>query len=208
MSGLFLSYSRADRALADRIIRGLRAVGVAVWWDEDMRGVDWQMELEHRISELAGVMVIWTPHSINSNPVRDEARLGLETDKLVNVLGGVTKPPFPYDRINGLPVDGWTGREPHRGWSRLIETVEELVVANGGARPGDITVAQAMREEEIRVKQEAIAAALEASETAESREAAVSANPSAAAIAACLVRTSSSRIAWATVMSPARAPPL
>ena len=170
MSGLFLSYSRADRALADQIIRGLRAVGVAVWWDEDMRGVDWQMELEHRISELAGVMVIWSPHSLNSNPVRDEARLALETDKLVNVLSGLTKPPFPYDRINGLPIDGWTGREPHRGWNRLIETVEELVVAKGGARPGDITVSQAMREQEIRVKQEAIAAALEASQTAESRE--------------------------------------
>jgi len=195
MSGLFLSYSRADRALADRIIRGLRAVGVAVWWDEDMRGVDWQMELEHRISELAGVMVIWTPHSINSNPVRDEARLGLETDKLVNVLGGVTKPPFPYDRINGLPVDGWTGREPHRGWSRLIETVEELVVANGGARPGDITVAQAMREEEIRVKQEAIAAALEASETAESREAEALEIAKAAAEAAAQAEQQLQRVA-------------
>ena len=171
MSGLFLSYSRADRALADQIIRGLRAVGVAVWWDEDMRGVDWQMELEHRISELAGVMVIWTPHSLNSNPVRDEARLGLETDKLVNVLSGIPKPPFPYDRINGLPVDGWTGREPHRGWSRLVETVEELVVQKGGARPGDITIAQAMREQEIRTKQEAIAAALEASKTAETHHA-------------------------------------
>ena len=77
MSGLFLSYSRADRALADQIIRGLRAVGVAVWWDEDMRGVDWQMELEHRISELAGVMVIWSPHSLNSNPVRDMESVAL-----------------------------------------------------------------------------------------------------------------------------------
>src|SRR5580700_5669503 len=100
MSGLFLSYSRVDRALADEMIRALRAVGVAVWWDEDMRGVDWQHELEQRITELAGVMVVWTPQSADSNPVRDEARLALETEKLINVLVGVPKPPFPYDRIN------------------------------------------------------------------------------------------------------------
>jgi hypothetical protein len=171
MSGLFLSYSRADRALAEQIIRGLRAVGVAVWWDEDMRAVDWQQELEHRIHELAGVMVIWTEHSVNSDHVRDEARLGLETQKLVNVLDGVNKPPFPYDRINGLPLAGWTGREPHRGWTRLVGTVEEMVVQAGFARPGDITVALAMREQEMRQKGDAIVLAQEALAAAQGREA-------------------------------------
>jgi hypothetical protein len=42
VSGVFLSYSRGDRGLADKVIRGLRPIGVDVWWDEDMPGVDWQ----------------------------------------------------------------------------------------------------------------------------------------------------------------------
>jgi len=170
MSGVFLSYSRADHALAAQIIRGLRAVGVAVWWDEDMRGVDWQQELERQISDLAAVVVLWTPNSANSKHVRDEARLGLETDKLVNASGGLPKPPFPYDRINALPLDGWTGREPHRGWTRLVETVEEKLVAAGGAEAGGIIEALSRREREVRQQQRAVLQAREAFQAAQARE--------------------------------------
>lgn len=165
-----MSYSRADRALVDQIIHGLRAVGVEVWWDEDMHGVDWQEELERQISELGGVMVLWTANSANSKHVRDEARLGLETDKLINVLSGVPKPPFPYDRINGLSVDGWNGRDPHRGWSRLVATVEEMLVASGGAEPGQVTGALARREEDFRSRQQAVATAQEVFQDAQARE--------------------------------------
>jgi hypothetical protein len=139
MSGAFLSYARADRALAEQIIHALRAVGIDVWWDEDMPGVDWQEELERQISSLAAVVVLWTPNSLASKNVRDEARLGLRTDKLVNVLAGASEPPFPFDRVNGLPLDGWTGREPHRGWGRVVQTIEALIVRAGSVQPGEIT---------------------------------------------------------------------
>ncbi|HEY3889172.1 MAG TPA: TIR domain-containing protein, partial [Caulobacteraceae bacterium] len=171
MSGVFLSYSRADRALADAIIRGLRAVGVVVWWDEDMRSIDWHQELERQIVELASIVVLWTPSSSTSDHVKDEARLGLESNKLINVIVGLPKPPFPYDRVNGLPLDGWTEREPNRGWTRLIETIEEKVVEKGGATPGELTGALARREESLRLKQQALARAQEALEEAQAREA-------------------------------------
>jgi hypothetical protein len=152
VSGVFLSYSRGDKALAERIIRGLRPIGVEVWWDEDMPGVDWQDELARQIQQLAAVVVIWTPISSASKNVRDEARLGQHTEKLVNALFGVTAPPFPFDRTNGLPLDGWTGREPHGGWTRLVQTIEDRLVAAGVARPGEVTAAQADRERTIRVR--------------------------------------------------------
>jgi hypothetical protein len=171
MSGVFLSYSRADRALAEDIIRGLRAVGVVVWWDEDMRSIDWHQELERQIVELASIVVLWTPSSANSDHVKDEARLGLESGKLINAIVGVGKPPFPYDRVNGLPLDDWTELEPHSGWTRLIETIEEKVVERGGAKPGEFTSALAQREESLRIKQQALARAQEALEEAQTREA-------------------------------------
>ena len=159
MSGVFLSYSRGDRGLADKVIRGLRPIGVDVWWDEDMPGVDWQEELARQIQQLAAVVVIWTPLSSASKNVRDEARLGQHTEKLVNALFGVTAPPFPFDRTNGLPLDGWTGREPHRGWTRLVQTIEERLVAAGEAKPGQLMAAQAVREAAIRAGAERITAA-------------------------------------------------
>ena len=71
MSGVFLSYSRTDRVLAEQVVRALRSIGVDVWWDQDMPGVDWQHELERQVTELSALVVIWTPASINSEYVRD-----------------------------------------------------------------------------------------------------------------------------------------
>jgi hypothetical protein len=146
---VFLSYSRGDRALALRILQSLRALNVDVWWDEDMPGVDWQDYLASKINELAAVLVIWTPLSIASKNVKDEARLGQSTDKLVNVIVGAPAPPFPFDRVNGLPLDGWTGRKTHNGWTRVIRTIEERLVAVGGSNPGELTAALRHREQSI-----------------------------------------------------------
>jgi len=171
MSGVFLSYSRADRAVAGQIVRGLRALGVEVWWDEDMRGVDWQDELARQIAVLDAVVVLWTHNSVGSMHVKDEARLARDNNKLINVMAGVAKPPFPFDSINGLPLDGWTGRAPHPGWARTVETVEELAVRAGGAGKGGFTAALARRDAEIRAKEAAVAQAQAAFEDAQNRAA-------------------------------------
>ncbi len=171
MSGVFLSYSRGDRALAEQIIQGLRALGIDVWWDEDMPGVDWQEELERQISGLAGVVVLWTPNSQASKNVRDEARLGLRTEKLVNVLAGSPEPPFPFDRVNGLPLDGWTVHEPHRGWARVVQTIETLMVKAGAARPGEIMAVLAERDQALRLASRGVEDAEHAFQDAEVHEA-------------------------------------
>lgn len=156
MTGVFLSYSRSDHAMARQLVDGFRAVGIDVWWDEDMPGVDWQEELERRITDLSIVIVLWTPNSSNSKNVRDEARLGLKSEKLLNLLSGVAEPPFPFDRVNGLPLDGWVGMGPHHGWKRAVETVERLMVAEGFARPGEITGKLAARERQMGDSQAAL----------------------------------------------------
>lgn len=170
MSGVFLSYSRGDRDLANAIIRGLRAVGVSVWWDEDMHSVDWNKELERQVVELATVLVLWTPNSVGSDNVKDEARLGLESNKLINVIVGLPKPPYPYDRVNGLPLDGWIEHEPNSAWTRLVQSIEDKVVAKGGATKGEFTGALARLEEALKQRHHALARAQEALEEAQVRE--------------------------------------
>jgi hypothetical protein len=170
MSGVFLSYSRTDRALAERVVAALRAVGVDVWWDQDMPGVDWQQELERQVNELSALVVIWTPASTNSEYVRDEARLALSRHKLVNALCGVPAPPFPFDRINGLPIDDWNGRDSHGGWSRLVATVEEHLVKAGAAQPGQITDALLHRDQALKSAEARVAAAEATFQEAKARE--------------------------------------
>jgi hypothetical protein len=171
MSGVFLSYSREDRTIANSIIRGLRSVGVSVWWDEDMHSIDWNKELERQIIELATLVVLWTPSSAESDNVKDEARLGLESSKLVNVMVGLPKPPYPFDRVNGLRLENWTAGEPHNGWTRLVQTIEEKVVQQGGATRGEFTGALAREEEARKQKLHNLARAQEAVEEAQAREA-------------------------------------
>jgi TPR repeat protein len=170
MSGVFLSYSRTDRVMAEQVVRGLRSIGVDVWWDQDMPGVPWQQELERQVTELSALLVIWTPASINSEYVRDEARLALSRHKLVNALHGVPSPPFPYDRINGLPIDDWNGVDSHGGWSRLVATLEEFLVKSGVVKDGELTAGLARREQALHDIQANAAAAEEAFQEAKARE--------------------------------------
>ncbi|HLI64756.1 MAG TPA: YIP1 family protein [Caulobacteraceae bacterium] len=162
MGGVFVSYSRGDRAIADRIVRGLRALGLDVWWDEDMPGVNWQRELERQINDLAAVVVIWTPLSKGSENVGDEARLGQKVNKLVNVLVGVPEPPFPFDRTNGLPLDGWDGRDPHSGWTRVVQTLEEHLVRAGVGKRGELVGRLRAHEEVVRADKRGLADAEDA----------------------------------------------
>jgi hypothetical protein len=171
MSGIFLSYSRADRALAERVVQGLRDLEVEVWWDEDMPGVDWQDELEAKLNALAGVLVLWTPNSVNSRNVRDEARLALSAEKLINVLSDLPQPPFPFDRVNGLPLDGWTGFEPHGGWSRLATTVDALLAHAGAATRGQIIERLARRQADLKARRQALDGARADFQAAQSRAA-------------------------------------
>jgi TIR domain-containing protein len=142
LNGVFVSYSRADQPIARRVRSGLYSLNIDVLWDESMPGVDWQEFLEQSIDGILAVVVLWTPHSYRSGSVRDEARLGLDKGKLVNLLYGVDKPRFPFDRINGLAIDDWIAGSPHSGWARLASTLDERLAAAGAiARPGMVTAA-------------------------------------------------------------------
>lgn len=127
-----------------------------------MPGVDWQYELEQRITDMAAVLVLWSKNSRNSNNVRDEARLADKKNKLINALVGLEEPPHPFDRNNGLPIDGWDGREPHRGWGRLVQTAESFIVGAGAAELGTFMAELAKVEQDWQDRKQALALAQEA----------------------------------------------
>lgn len=138
MSGVFVSYARADQPLARQVRNGLASLGLIVVWDEAMPSEDWQEYLELSITELTAVIVLWTPASLKSDSVRDEARLALDKRKLINLLHGVDKPRFPYDRINGLSLQEWEAGKPHAGWQRLIESIGQRLAASGTMAAGQL----------------------------------------------------------------------
>lgn len=141
VSGVFVSYARANQVLARRLRNGLASLGVQVVWDEAMPGTDWQDYIATTIGELVAVVVLWTPESMLSVSVRDEARLGLDTGKLINVKSGVDKPKFPFDRLNALPLEGWMAGSPHAGWRRIVQTLDGKLASAGARASGELIAA-------------------------------------------------------------------
>ena len=86
MARIFLSYSREDRASAERLARIMEAAGHDVWWDRRLdSGEEFAAEIEAELDKADVVVVAWSATSIKSRWVRDEAAVGGDSDRLVPV---------------------------------------------------------------------------------------------------------------------------
>ncbi|MDE0608576.1 MAG: TIR domain-containing protein [Anaerolineaceae bacterium] len=62
MSHLFLSYSHADSAMAERLARGLQARGHALWYDRRLRpGQRWLQRLTRAARDCAALLLLMSP---------------------------------------------------------------------------------------------------------------------------------------------------
>jgi hypothetical protein len=74
MADIFVSYAKADRALASKMVAMLQAEGWKVWWDTSLAiGHDFRNEIMTELGRARAVIVIWTDASIKSDWVRSEA---------------------------------------------------------------------------------------------------------------------------------------
>lgn len=71
---VFLSYSRADRSLADQLIREFHKMPVEVWSDEDQLrvGENWSDVLRSRIRDSQFFVLLLTPRALESSWVQQE----------------------------------------------------------------------------------------------------------------------------------------
>jgi len=80
----FISYSRADTALQQKIVAGLRERGVNVWVDIENLvpgSPAWEREIEKSIRGASGIIVLLSPDANNSQWVRREISFTEEHDK-------------------------------------------------------------------------------------------------------------------------------
>lgn len=117
MADIFISYAREDRPLAERLARALEAEGRSVWWDREiLAGHDFADVIAGELARARCVLVIWSPSSIGSHWVRDEAREGLERKALVPVLVGEVEPPLGFRSIHAARLgESLEGYEEVRG---------------------------------------------------------------------------------------------
>src|SRR5262245_2242112 len=86
MSDIFISYSKADHALALKLSVFLEAEGWSVWWDKSLGAADlYRDEIMKQLVAARAVITIWTENSIKSDWVRAEAGHAKKEGKLIPV---------------------------------------------------------------------------------------------------------------------------
>src|SRR5215813_13742636 len=86
MSDIFISYSKADHALALKLSAFLKAEGWTVWWDKSLSAADlYRDEIMKQLAAARAVITIWSPSSVRSDWVRAEAGRAKAEGKLIPV---------------------------------------------------------------------------------------------------------------------------
>jgi formylglycine-generating enzyme required for sulfatase activity len=126
MADVFISYAREDRSVAQRLAHALETGGRTVWWDREiLPGKDFAELIAAELAAAKAVVVIWSPTSVKSGWVRDEAREGAGRAVLVPVMVGISEPPLGFRSLHAVDLTGWDGGA-HAGLDEVRLAIDHL----------------------------------------------------------------------------------
>jgi TPR repeat protein len=129
---VFISYQRRDRQRAGRVRRWLQTLGWSVYWDGLFpAGENYQDHLKPALEHSRCILVLWTPHSVKSEFVADEASYGLRREVLVSVVVGEVELPDFARGVQYITWPRWGNPSPRA----LTELVEAIARKHGEAAP-------------------------------------------------------------------------
>jgi TolB-like protein/Tfp pilus assembly protein PilF len=121
---VFLSYAREDFAKAQAIVSVLERQGLTVWWDGLIEsGHEFAEKIEEALQSADVVVVLWSPTSIHSHWVRDEAAAGRDRGRMVPVTIGGVEPPLGFRQIKYLDLTNWRGKGTDRRAKQLHQAI-------------------------------------------------------------------------------------
>ncbi len=123
LSDIFISYSSADRPLAERVHDALTEAGYSTFWDREIPpGMDWDSWIRDELTGARLVVVVWTKASTRSPNVRHEAIIAREAGKLLPVVAEDLAPSdFPMGLLHVQALD--IGRDA----DDFVEVRDELL---------------------------------------------------------------------------------
>ncbi|GAA4713990.1 TIR domain-containing protein [Sphingomonas lutea] len=128
MGDVFISYARADQAVARKVAKALTDKGYSVWWDADLPAHKAYSEIiEQHLRDAKAVVVLWSTAAAASQWVRAEADYARNNNKLAQAQVDGNMPPLPFNQIQCADLRGWHGSTRHAGWAKLLGSVDALV---------------------------------------------------------------------------------
>lgn len=124
MADVFLSYAREDEARATQIATNLEAMGLDVFWDNEIPpGQTWADYIEGKLDVSKVVIVLWSAASTKSQWVREEARMGRDKSKLIPVIIDGSPAPFGFGEVQAGDLSNWNGQADDPAWRRFSRAV-------------------------------------------------------------------------------------
>jgi len=130
---VFFSYSREDRDKAVPLIQAIQSAGFSVWYDGMLEpGEQYLEKTEDTLNAAKAVIVLWSPRSIKSNWVRDEAMVGREQNCLIPLSIEGAMPPLGFRQFQSTDVSSWSGSA---NAPEIQALVRQLSIAHGQPAP-------------------------------------------------------------------------
>ncbi|MXP43094.1 TIR domain-containing protein [Allopontixanthobacter sediminis] len=121
---IFFSYSRTDQKRALPLVAALEDAGYTVWWDGLLEGGQRFLETtENALESARAVVVLWTPTSVNSHWVHDEATRGRDRGCLVPLAMDGAMPPLGFRQFQTITITDGTAVRDDPAIAALIRAV-------------------------------------------------------------------------------------
>jgi len=124
LARIFLSYARDDADAAKQLAGCITDAGHEVWWDRHLHGGSrFATEIDKALKDAEAVVVLWSPTSIDSAWVQDEAAEGRDSGRLVPVSLASAKPPLGFRQFQTIDLGSWEGLGAPDSMDELLEAI-------------------------------------------------------------------------------------
>jgi hypothetical protein len=125
---VFVSYSRADRAVARSFAESFEREGFSVWWDQAINpGEAFDQVTEQALEDAKAVIVLWSRASVNSRWVRAEATQANANNRLLPVMIEPCRRPIIFELTHTVDLSEWAGNADDPTWQSLVASVRRQV---------------------------------------------------------------------------------
>lgn len=140
MVDVFISYKREERGRCERIAKKLKALDLDVWFDARLpSGKSFDREIESTIKKAKAVLVLWSPASVESEWVRNEAGIGKERGVLAAAQLAPCELPIAFRATHYETLHEEAFADDHPGWIKVLERIGGLT-----GRPGIASYSKAL----------------------------------------------------------------
>jgi formylglycine-generating enzyme required for sulfatase activity len=127
MVDVFISYKREERERCERIHEKLKALDLDVWFDVRLTaGKSFDREIEEAVKGAKAVVVLWSPASVESEWVREEAGVGKARNVLAAIRISPCDLPFGFGTTHVEDIHEAEFADDHPAWLKILDRVGDL----------------------------------------------------------------------------------